>query len=146
MIRGDGDNFYAEQIEGAIDGTHVHAGEGTCGGSVIENIRELAAYGSLRIFGGVNRNQAALFQIVGANIVQAENVIGVAVSVKNGVESIQFFAQGLEAEVRRSVDDNVVGVIGKQDGGPGALVSRVGGFANSTVAGERGYAHGRAGA
>jgi hypothetical protein len=86
-----------------------------------------------------------LLQIVGANVVETQNVIGVAVRVKNGVEPIQLFAHGLKAEVRRGVDDDIVTVECEKDGWPGALVARVGGFADSTMASERGDAHGRAG-
>ena len=72
-------------------------------------------------------------------------MVGVAVGVKDGVESIELFAHGLKTEVGRGVDDYVATVVGEEDGGPGAFVAGVGRFADSAVAGERGNAHGGAG-
>ena len=78
-----------------------------------------------RCFRGVDGNRGFLFQIVGANIVEPENMIGVSVRVENCVEAIEMRGHGLGAEVRRRVDDDIASAIGEQDGRARALVMRI---------------------
>ena len=81
-----------------------------------------------------------------AEVVHAEDVVGVAVGVEDGVEAADAGADGLGVEVGAGVDDDVVAFPGDEDGGPGAAVARVaggrsGGGADGAVAAERGDAH-----
>jgi hypothetical protein len=80
------------------------------------------------------------------NIVEPEDVVGVVVGEENGVEAIEADAEGLLAKIGRGVDDDVLAVARKEEGGAETVIVRVFGGADATVAGERGDAHGGAGA
>ncbi len=62
----------------------------------------------------------------GAEVVEAEDVVGVAVGVEDGVEVADVFAEGLGVEVGAGVDDDGVVLPGDEDGGAGAAVVRGG--------------------
>ena len=53
----------------------------------------------------------------GAEVVQAEDVVGVAVGVEDGVDAADAFAEGLGVEVGAGVDEDDVVVVGDEDGG-----------------------------
>src|SRR5579862_1577300 len=78
----------------------------------------------------VNRNGRALMVIEGAHIVQAEDMVGVAVRINDGVERRRVGSQHLRSEVGRGVNHNVSGNGGNQDGRPQPFVTGVGGEAN----------------
>ena len=60
----------------------------------------------------------------GAEVVHAEDVVGVAVGVEDGVEAVDAGGNGLGVEVGAGVDDDVVALPGDEDGGAGAAVVR----------------------
>jgi hypothetical protein len=85
----------------------------------------------------------------GAKVVHAEDVVGMAVGVEDGVDGAEVFADGLGVEVLAGVDQDIMVVPGDEDGGARAAVGRgrvVGGGADGAVAAERGDAHGGAAA
>jgi hypothetical protein len=86
-----------------------------------------------------------LADVEGANVVEALDVIGVAVSEKNGSEAIEARGEGLGAKIGGGVNDDVLGIAGEEDGGAQALVVRIGGLADGTMAADRGDSHGGAG-
>ena len=51
----------------------------------------------------------------GAEVVHAEDVVGVAVRVEHGVEVLKVFANGLVVEVLSGVDEDVVVVVSEKD-------------------------------
>ena len=61
----------------------------------------------------------------GAEVVEAHDVVGVAVGVEDGVDAADVLADGLGVEVGAGVDEDGVVVVGEADGGPGAAVARV---------------------
>ena len=60
-----------------------------------------------------------------AQVVEAQDVVGVAVGVEDGVDAPDFFAQGLRVEVRAGVDEDGVAVVVDADGGACAAVVRI---------------------
>ena len=62
-----------------------------------------------------------------AEVVHAEDVVGVAVGVEDGVEAADVFADSLGVEVGAGVDEDVVAGVGDEDGGTGAAVARIAG-------------------
>src|SRR5262249_41110095 len=84
--------------------------------------------------------------IVRPYIIKSQNVVGVAVSEENGVETIQAGTQGLLAKVGSRVDDHVLAIAGKQHGRAQALVARIRRATNAARATERRDAHRRSGA
>jgi len=57
-----------------------------------------------------------------AEVIHAEDVVGVAVGVEDGVEAADVFADGLGVEVRPGVDEDVVGFPGDKDRGASAAI------------------------
>ena len=99
---------------------------------------------------GVERELAAVAEAEGAEVVHAEDVVGVAVGVEDGVEAADVFADGLGVEVGTGVDEDVCGrcrrcrIEGRVRRLRRAGAVRVG--ADGAVAAERGDAHGGAAA
>ena len=84
--------------------------------------------------------------VEGANVVEAEDVVGVAVGEQDGIEAVEADAEGLLAEVRRGVDHDVLSVAREQQGRAQAIVVRIFRGANGALASQGGHAHGGAGA
>jgi hypothetical protein len=49
-------------------------------------------------------------------------MVGVAMSVEDGVDAAELLADGLGVEVGAGVDEDVVGVVGEEDGRAGAAI------------------------
>ncbi len=81
-----------------------------------------------------------------AQVVHAEDVVGVVMGVEDGVNLGEVLAESLRVEVGAGVDEDRVVVESELDGGSGAAVARVGGGADGAGAAERGDAHAGAGA
>ena len=82
---------------------------------------------------------------VPADVVEAEDVVGVAVGEEDGVEFGDAGAEGLVAEVGRGIDDDIAVVVAQPDGGAEAVVTRVGGGADVAIAADGRDADGGAG-
>src|ERR1700730_4541920 len=100
----------------------VDAGYGALRRRIIENVREGAANYAKRFFRAVDGQRGFLANVEGANVVKAENVVGVGVGKENRVEAVEVDAQGLLTEVRRGVDDDVLSVARKQQGRAQAVI------------------------
>ncbi len=144
MQQGDGNNLRAHQLEWAIDDVEVHARDGALRGSVIEDVREGAAKHAKRFFRAVHRERRFLTDVEGANVVEAEDVVGVGVGEQNGVEAIEANTQCLLAKVGRGVDHYVFSVAREQQGRTQPIVVGVLRGADAAMASERGHAHGGA--
>src|SRR6266699_2505996 len=113
---------------------------------VVENISENAPDDLKRVFVAVYRQGRALANVVGTNVVEAENMVGMAVGEQDGVEALEPGAHSLLAKVGGGVDDHIVTVPRQQKGGAEPLVVQIGRAANTTGAAKRRHAHGSAGA
>jgi len=142
----DGNDGDAKKLEGAFDFVEDDAGEGAEGGPGVEDVGEGAADHTEGLLGAVDRHGGALANVEGANVVEALDVIGVAVGEQNGFQAIKARGEGLGTEVGGGVNDDVLAIAGEKDGGTQALVVRIGGLANGTVAADGGDSHGSAGA
>jgi len=140
-----GNDGNAEKLEGASDFVEDDAGDGAEGGLGVEDVGKGAANRAEGFLGAVDGQSGALADVEGANVVEALDVIGVAVGEKNGFEAIEARGKSLGAEVGGGVNDDVLAVAGEEDGGTQALVVRVGGLANGTVAADSGDSHGGTG-
>jgi hypothetical protein len=142
----NGNESDAEECERAFDFVEKDARDGAEGGLVVENVGEGAADDAERFRGAVNGHGSALADVEGAKIVEAEDVVSVAMGEEDGFETIEMRAEGLGAEVGGGVNDDVLGITGEKDRGTEALVVGVGGITDGAVAANRGNAHGGAGA
>ncbi len=149
---GDGDaaEAGAEEIEAragrGVDAVKLDAGAGGIAVLGAEGVFEDALDGGGGVVVGVDGQVAFDAEAEGAEVVEAHDVVGVAVGVEDGIDVADVFADGLGVEVGAGVDEDGVVVVGEADGGPGAAVARVaagrdGGGADRAVAAERGHAH-----
>src|SRR5207248_2342492 len=89
----------------------------------------------------VNRQSGTLTNVVWSNIVEAENMVGVAVSQQNGVQAVQASTHSLLAKIGSGVNDDVLALPRQKNGGAEALVMRVGGTADAAGTAECRHAH-----
>ena len=154
---GDGDALKvgAEEIEAGtgrgVDAVKLDAGAGGVTVGLAEGVLEDALDDVGGFVVGVDGEIAVGVKAEGTEIVEAEDVVGVAVGVEHGVDAADALAQGLGVEVRAGVDEDGVLVVGEADGRAGAPVARIsvgrdGRGADRAVAAERGHAHRGAGA
>ena len=69
-----------------------------------------------------------------ANVVEAEDVIGVAMRDEHSVEPLQSLSQGLLAEIRRGVNEDGLPRVLYEDGDAQTLVARISGSAGLALA------------
>lgn len=136
----------AEEIEGRFGLVEIDTGNGTEFRFAVENVGEGAAEDLEGFFVGVDVERDLLAKIIGTNVVETHDVIGVAVGDENGVEAFYAGAEGLLAKIGSCVDDDILAVAREEQGRAEAVVMRVLRAADRAVACERGNAHGRAGA
>lgn len=149
---GDGDSLEAgaKQVEtGArslIDAMKLNTGAGGITILGTEGVVEDAFDGTCRLIVGIEWQTLSYLKAERPQIVEAEDVIGVAVGVKNSVYVSDILADGLCMEVRAGIDQDNVTVIGKAQRGTGTAVAGIPGRrdrrgAYRTVAPERRDAH-----
>jgi len=73
-------------------------------------------------------------QLKGADVIQAEQVVGVVVRVEHRVGDRDVLPDHLDSEFRAGIDEQVPGGEPEHDGRPGALIPRVRGPADAAVA------------
>ena len=112
MEEGHGNEWNPEKLARALDGVQDYTRYGTKRGLVIKNVGKDAADNAKCLFVAVNRERGALANIEGAYVVKTEDVVSVAVSEQNGVDADQTDAEGLLAEVRSGINDNVLTATG----------------------------------
>ena len=127
---------------GGVDAMEVDAGAGGVAVFGAEGVVEDALDGLRGVLVGVDGDAAGDAKAEGAEIVEAHDVVGVAVGVEGGVDAAEVFAEGLGVEVRAGVDEDDVVVVGEADGGAGPPVMGVSGGADGALAAEGGHAHG----
>lgn len=105
----------------------------------LEDVIEHAAQIAPGAFTGVNR-QRAVAEIERANVIEAEDVIGVGMRNKDRVEPMNARAQGLLAEISRDVYDQTLIVVFDHQTGAEPFVARIVRGAGRAIAAERGHA------
>ena len=146
MEERDGDKLDAHQFERGVHDVQVDTWDGALRRCSIKDVGEGAANHAKGFFRAVDRERRFLADVERANVVEAEDVVGVAVGEQDGVEAIEADAEGLLAEIGCGVDDDVLAVARKQEGGAQAVIVRIFRGADAAIACERGHAHGGAGA
>ena len=107
MNERNGRDLDAEEIEGIVGLAERDAGNGAEFGLAVEDVSEGASDGVVSFAVGENGERDLLAEIIGTNIVEAHDVIGVAVSEKNGVETIEADAESLLSKIGSGVDDGI---------------------------------------
>src|SRR5882724_11296792 len=107
----------------------------------VEDVRKRAAQ-DVKCFGvRENRQRGFLAHVERANVVEAENEIGVGVREEDGVEPLKADAKGLLAKVRRCVNYDVLAIAREKQGRAETVVARIFRSANAAIAAERRDAH-----
>src|SRR5260370_40969077 len=91
----------------------------------LENIFEDAADCGERSGESVNGDRGSLVIVEGADVIEAEDMIGVAVGIDDSIEPGNLGAEDLSTEIRRGIHHDVVPFRREQDRRPKALVARV---------------------
>src|SRR5258708_4991394 len=102
------DKWDAEKFNGALHGDQGDARHGAERRLVIEDVRKHSPYNAKCFFIAVDRQRRPLAYIEGADVVETENVVGVAVRQQNGVEAFESDAEGLLAEVWSGINHDVL--------------------------------------
>ncbi len=143
----DGLDVESEEFEGAaVVVVGFDFGDVGGAGDGIEHIRKDAAEGVEGVGGSVDGDAGALEDVEGADVVEAEDVIGVGVGEEDGVDAADVVAEDLGAEVGGGVDEDVAAFVLDQDGRAEAVVVRIGGVADGAGAADGGDAGAGAGA
>jgi hypothetical protein len=95
---------------------------------------------------GVDGQIAICVEAEGTQIVEAHDMVGVTVCVKDRIDTTNTLSQSLCMEVRAGIDEHGVTVVGETDGWPRAAIVRIGRGADRAVAAEGRHPHGGAGA
>ncbi len=113
---GAGGGVEAMDVDAGAGGVAVFFAEG-----VLEDALDVAGCG----FVGVDGDVVDAVEGEGAEVVEAHDVVDVAVGVEDGVDAADVFADGLGVEVGAGVDEDGAVVVFETDGGAGAAVARV---------------------
>jgi len=156
MGDGDAEELRAEEIDlGAREGRGDAVQVDACGSGVAVTGGEGVAEDALEGLGsgvvGVEGKVDVRVKAQGTEVVHAEDVVGVAMGVEDGVEAAKTLAHGLSVEVGAGVDDNVMAPPRNEDRGTSAAVmrrrhgltgrGRDRGDTDRTVTAQRGDAH-----
>jgi len=128
---------------GRVDAVKLHTGAGGVAIFPAKGVLEDALDGSSGLIIGVKRKAAGHTKAEGPEVIEAHDVIRVAVGVEDGVYVADLLAHSLGVEVGAGVDEDYVIVVGETDGRPGAAIARVGGGADRALAAEGRHTHGR---
>ncbi len=128
----------------AVEGVGPDARPRGLGLASMKDVGENAPDDSQRFLGGIDRDRLGLQKVERAQIVEAQDVVGVAVSKQHRVDAREARAQGLLAEIGPRVDDHAMAVPAQRDRGPQSPVARVVRVAHRARAADRRDAHTRA--
>ena len=131
---------------GLVDAVEADAGAGGIAVEGAEGVVEDALDGVGGGGVGVEGEGVGVFEAEGAEVVEAEDVVGVRVGVEDGVDAGEVLAECLRVEVGAGVDEDGFVLVLDENGGAGAAVMGVGGGADRAIAAQGGHAHGRAAA
>src|SRR5260370_20167606 len=143
----DGFKACSKQFNGPINRTQFEPGEPAKFVIGVKNIAEHLAQKGGGIGTSVKRKLVRFMLVAqGPQVVDAQNVVGVSVSVEHGVYPLDSLANSLRVEIGSGVDQNNLAAILNHYGRPSAAVVRIGGAAHRAIAANRGHAHGSAAA
>src|SRR5438270_6054671 len=110
-----GAEWFESSSGGGIDAMNLDARTGGVAVFLAEGVFEDSFDVVCGLVVGVNRQVLVSAKAEGTQIVEAHDVIGVAVGVEDGVDMANAFAQGLGVEVGAGIDEYDVTVVGEAD-------------------------------
>jgi hypothetical protein len=129
-------------MDRAIDRTQLQLRQSAVFVIGIEDVAEHFAQESGRVGARVERQPSRLVAVAErAQIVDAENMVGVRVGVKHRIHARDALANRLRIEIGRGIDEHHLARVLEHHRRPGAAVVRIAGMADGAVATQRGHAH-----
>jgi len=122
------------KLEGSLRFVKSDAWDAAELGLAVKDVSEGPSEDAESIFVGINGQRGLLAQVIGANVVETHNVIGVAVSEEDGVKAIYTSAQALLPEVGSRVNDDVLAIAGEEQRWAEPVVVRITRTADRAVA------------
>jgi hypothetical protein len=142
MHKPDGRKREAEDIDGRfIENVRDQTGPGRFRFVIIEDVLEAAAYIVNGFRRSVNGNYATLFEIKGADIIEAHDVIGMRVSEEDRIDAVYLGAQCLLAEIRGRIDEDTAVLKLDIDGWPQSFIAGIIGAADRAMTPDGGNAY-----
>ena len=143
---GQGGEFCAEGFEGGADFDEGdHRAEEALSVGLFRDVREDAAHAFEGVVSAVAVDDLVVLQgVVAADVVEAEDVVGVEMGQEDRVDAGHFEAEALHAEVGARVDNQGFVAEGDVERGAHAVVTRVGARADGAVAADDGDTSGGA--
>src|SRR5207302_8494661 len=114
----------AEKFEGSIQPVQGYLRTRGVGRFGIEDVGKHPFDDLRSLLIGVERKFPLALEGERTKVVEAEDMIGMAVSVENGVDAPDILSQGLRAEIWRRIDEHEMHVVSDQDRGPSAPSAR----------------------
>ena len=122
------------KLEGSLGFVKSDAWDAAELGLAVKDISEGTSEDAESIFVGINGQRGLLAQVIGANVVEAHNVIGVPVRQEDGVKAIYTCAQALLPEIGGRVNDDVLAIAGEEQRWAEPVVVRITRTADRAVA------------
>src|SRR5579864_8028109 len=134
----------SKQLQRALERMHLDLRQAAEFIVRIKNVAEHVADEFSRIRMRIKRQPIGLVtKTYWTKIVDAQDMVGVGMSVKDGVKRANIFANCLFAKVWRGVDQHAAPGVFDQDRRAGSPVARVAGVTDGAVAANRRHAHRR---
>ena len=100
----------AQQFKRSVNGVHRNLRNSAQRGLPAEDVRKRAPQSLQRLRRSINRQRRVLPHVIRAYVIEAENMVGVGVGVNHGVESVNFCAQSLRAEIGSGINHHVAAI------------------------------------
>jgi hypothetical protein len=109
--RRDGD---AEEFEWLAEFVKLNGRNGALFRQAIEDVSKGASKDLEGGCVGIDGQNCILAQVIGSNIVEAHDVVGMSVGKKHGIEAVEMSAKGLLTKIGSRVDHCVLAISGEQ--------------------------------
>ncbi len=110
MDERDGGDGCTKEMNRPVNEIHRDLGNGAEFGLAVKNVGERAAKDRESLLRRENGKRRALAHVEGADVVEAEDMVGVSVCEENCIEALHTNAKRLLAEIRRRVDDDILAI------------------------------------
>src|ERR1700730_3770257 len=141
----NGHNRNSDKFHSTVQDVEFYARNGAERRPVVKHIGKRAPQDVERLLRAVDRQRRLLANIERANVVEAEDMVRMAVGQQNGIETVETGAQSLLAKIRCCVDDHVFSMSREQQRRAQPVVVGVFRSAYAAMAAQRRHAHRGAG-
>src|SRR5689334_3006208 len=116
----------AKQFQRAVDQVHLYSGNSTVFVLCVEDILEHSLQGLRCGAVSIEWNLIAAAKAQWPDIVKTQNMVGMTMSIENGIEACNALANCLLAKIRRRVDQHTAAFVLEHDRRASPAIVRVG--------------------